>query len=76
MVQHNIITNQYVYIHKETTNSSFMEMHYYLKRTGRRNNNFFLVLFDAGLAGVDPNDPSLPLYMKERVLREICANYW
>ena len=38
MVQNNIITNQYVYIHKETTNSSFMEMHYYLKRTGRRNN--------------------------------------
>lgn len=76
MVQSNIITSQMIYIQKETTNTSFMEMHYYLKRSGRRNNTFFLVLFDAGLAGIDPNDPNLPLFMKERVLRECCANYW
>ena len=71
-----IITQQRVYIQKETTNQSFLDMHYYLKRTGRINNNFMLVLYDAGLAGINPRDPNLHPAMKQRVLREIIVNYW
>ena len=71
-----MVVPQTVYIQRETTNQSFMDMHYFLKRTGRRNNEFFLVLYDAGLAGVDPRDPDLTPEMKQRVLRECCVNYW
>jgi len=71
-----IVTTQTVYIHKETTNQSFIDMHYFLTRTGRVNNDFFLVLYDASLAGVDPRDPNLSPYMKQRVLRECIVNYW
>lgn len=76
MVSNQIRTVQTVYIHKETTNQSFMDMHYYLKQRGNKNNAFFLVLHDRGLAGVDPRDPSLPLAMKQRVFRECVLNYW
>ena len=75
-VNTNIVVQQMVYIQKETTNQSFLDMHYYLKRTGRVNNNFMLVLYDAGLAGVNPRDPQLPTQLKQRVLREIIVNYW
>ena len=51
-------------------------MQYFLKRTGRVNNDFFLALYDAGLAGVDPRDPNLHPVLKERVLRECWVNYW
>lgn len=76
MIQTNVISRQYVYIHKETTNKSFMDMYYYLKRTGRKNNSFHLILYDSGLAGVNPFDPALPANMKARVLRECICNYW
>ena len=75
-VQQNIVAQQYVYIQKETTNQSFIDMYYFLMRTGRRNNNFFLVLYDSGLAGVDPRDPNLHPLMKQRVLKECMVNYW
>lgn len=75
-VSNQIITHQTVYIHKETTNQSFIDMHYYLKYQGRTNHSFFLVLYDRGLAGVDPRDPSLPLEIKLRVMRECSVNYW
>jgi len=71
-----IIAQQMVYIQRETTNQSFLDMHYYLKQTGRANNNFMLVLYDAGLAGVNPRDPNLPTILKQRILREIIVNYW
>ena len=76
MINNQVVTQQTVYIQLETTNQSFIDMHYFLKRSGRMNNNFFLVLFDAGLAGVDPRDPNLPPIMKQRVLRECVINYW
>ena len=72
----NAMIPQTVYIQYETTNQSFLNMHYYLKQVGIKNNEFFLVLYDSGLAGIDPRDPNLPGYMKQRVLRECCANYW
>lgn len=65
-----------VFIHKSTTNQSFLDMHYYLKNKGIQNNDFFLALLDSGLAGVDPRDPNLPSHMKARILRECQLNYW
>lgn len=65
-----------IFIHKSTTNQSFLNMHYYLKNKGIQNNDFFLALLDSGLAGVDPRDPNLPSYMKARILNECRLNYW
>ena len=65
-----------VFIHMETTNKSFLDMHYYLKERGIKNNNFFLALYDTGLRGVDPHDPNLPGYIKTRILTECMRNYW
>ena len=59
-----------------TNNKSFLEMHYFLKSQGIKNNRFMLVLFDPDLAGVDPHDPNLSLMMKQKVLREVSINYW
>lgn len=59
-----------------TTNKSFLNMHYYLKARGIKNNKFMLVLFDPDLAGVDPHDPNLSLIMKQKVTREVVRNYW
>jgi hypothetical protein len=60
----------------ETTNQSFIDMHYFLKQKGIKNNAFFLVLYDRDLAGVDPRDPTLTMQMKTKILRECCCNYW
>ena len=65
-----------IFIHKSTTNQSFLNMHYYLKNKGIQNNDFFLSLLDSGLAGVDPRDPNLPPHMKARVMNECRLNYW
>lgn len=67
---------RFVYIHKETTNKSFLDMHHYLKAIGVQNNDFFLSLLDVGLAGVDPRDPSLTASMKARIMMECRNNYW
>ena len=65
-----------IYIHKETSNKSFLDMHHYLKSIGVQNNDFFLALIDTGLAGVDPRDPHLSPAMKARILQEVRINYW
>ena len=75
-LQQNLVVPRAVYIHKETTNSSFLKMHYYLKSIGVANNDFFLSLIDAGLAGVDPRDPHLSTFMKARIMNECRNNYW
>ena len=51
-------------------------MHFYLKSKGIKNNKFFLVLYDSDLAGVNPRDPRLSIVMKQKVLREVCINFW
>ena len=71
-----LVTPMVLYIHKETTNQSFIDMHHYLKSQGIQNNDFFLCLFDAGLAGVDPRDPNLSQSMKARIMNECRRNYW
>lgn len=73
----NQIQTQYqVYIHKETRNKSFLQIHYYLKSIGIKNNAFFLALYDTDLAGVDPFDPNLTFQMKQKIFRECVVNYW
>ena len=76
MVQQQITTTMQVYIQMETTNQSFIDMHYYLKRVGVRNNDFFLCLYNKNLAGIDPRDPMLSQVQKRMVLQEIMTNYW
>lgn len=62
--------------HMSTTNQSFLDMHYYLKERGIKNNAFFLAIYDTNLIGVDPRDPRLPFEMKKRVLAECYRNFW
>ena len=65
-----------IYYDFDTANKSFLEMHYYLKQRGIKNNRFFLVLYDKDLAGVDPYDPTLSTIMKQKIFRECVSNYW
>ena len=59
-----------------TKNQSFLDMHYFLKRKGIKNNAFFLVLYDSDLIGVDPRDPRLNVHMKKKILAECMRNFW
>lgn len=65
-----------VFYQMNTRNKSFMEMHYYLKAKGIKNNKFHLLLYDNDLANVDPYDPSLPTFMKQKVFLECQRNFW
>ena len=75
-VEQRLVAPRMVYIHKETTNQSFIDMHHFLKSKGIQNNDFFLTLLDPSLAGVNPRDPNLSTQMKYKVMRECCSNYW
>lgn len=65
-----------MYIHDTTTNQSFVDMHYYLKAKGIKNNKFHLQIRDPDLMGVDPRDPNLSLQMKAKVFIECRVNFW
>ena len=65
-----------VFYQMNTKNKSFMEMHYYLKAKGIKNNKFHLLLYDNDLANVDPYDPLLPTFMKQKVFLECQRNFW
>lgn len=65
-----------VFYQMNTKNKSFLEMHYYLKARGIKNNKFHLLLYDKDLAGVDPYDMSLPVYMKQKIFLECQRNFW
>ena len=65
-----------VYSQKTTKNKSFLDMHHYLKSIGIKNNEFMLTLIDPDLDGIDPHDPNLSPYYKQKVLREVMCNYW
>lgn len=65
-----------VYIQKSTKNKSFLDMHRYLKATGRKNNTFMLALLDPDLDGINPHDPNLNTFYKQKILRECICNYW
>ena len=76
VVQQQTSSPMQIYYQMETSNKSFLEMHYFLKAKGIRNNKFFLILYDRDLAGVDPRDPRLNETMKAKVLRECMINVW
>ena len=65
-----------IYAQKTTKNKSFLDMHHYLKSIGIKNNEFMLTLIDPDLDGIDPHDPNLNAYYKQKVLRECLVNYW
>jgi len=65
-----------IYSQKTTKNKSFLEMHYFLKSIGIKNNEFMLALIDPDLDGIDPYDPNLNGIYKQKVLREVMTNYW
>ena len=65
-----------IYSHKTTKNKSFLDMHHYLKSIGIKNNEFMLALIDPDLENINPHDPHLNAYYKQRVLRECMCNYW
>lgn len=75
-IRPNYSYNTNVYIHMSTTNQSFLDMHYYLKDRGIKNHDFFLVLLDPDLASINPRDPKLNSFMKQKILRECLFNYW
>ena len=65
-----------IYAQKTTKNKSFLDMHHYLKSIGVKNNEFMLTLIDPDLDGIDPHDPNLNSYYKQKVLREVLSNFW
>ena len=65
-----------VFYQMNTKNKSFLEMYYYLKARGIKNNKFHLLLYDRDLANVDPYDLNLPTYMKQKIFLECQRNFW
>jgi hypothetical protein len=65
-----------VYYQMNTLNQSFLDMHYYLKAKGIKNNKFHLLLYDNDLAYIDPHDVNLNTYMKQKVFLECQRNFW
>jgi hypothetical protein len=65
-----------IYAQMSTKNKSFLDMHHYLKSIGVRNNKFMLTLIDPDLDGINPFDPTLNAYYKQKILRECICNYW
>lgn len=65
-----------IYYQKTTKNKSFLDMHHYLKSIGIKNNAFMLALIDPDLDGINPHDPNLNAYYKQKVLRECLCNYF
>lgn len=65
-----------IYYQMTTKNKTFLDMYHYLKATGRKNCKFMLALIDPDLDGIDPHDPHLNTFYKQKVLRECLCNYW
>lgn len=76
MIERQNVAKRTIYYQMETTNKSFLDMHHFLKAKGIQNNKFFLILLDPDLAGVNPRDPRLNQFMKQKILREVICNYW
>ena len=66
----------HIHYQMSTNNKSFLNMHYYLKSIGIKNNKFMLGLLDPDLDGIDPFDKTLPPVYKQKILRECMFNYW
>lgn len=75
-VSQQIAIKNMIHVHLETTNKSFLDVHYFLKAKGIKNNAFFLSLYDTDLIGVNPFDPNNSTLYKQKILRECMLNYW
>ena len=75
-IEYNNVGYTTIYYHMSTTNRSFLNMHYYLKDIGIKNNKFMLALLDPDLRAIDPFDPNLNLLYKQKITREVLYNYW
>lgn len=65
-----------IFYQMNTKNQSFLDMHYYLKAKGIKNNKFHLLLYDKDLAYIDPHDPYLDPYTKQKIFLECQRNFW
>ena len=63
-------------IHSSTRNRSFLKMYKTLQELGVKNNKFFLRLYDADLANVNPHDKNLSSVIKKKIVVEIVRNPW
>lgn len=75
MILQNIVKKR-VYIHYETTNKSFLDMHYFLKTKGIKQNTFFLGLLDPDLRAINPFEKNLNLNTQRKILKECNDNYY
>lgn len=64
------------YVHKETSNLSFLKMYKALEMLNVENNDFFLALYDKDLKDVDPFEDDLSDEIRIKILNECIANYW
>lgn len=76
MIHQQQAPKMHVYYQMSTNNKSFLNMHYYLKSIGIKNNRFMLTLLDPDLDGIDPHDKTLSPIYKQKILRECMYNYW
>ena len=63
-------------IQYNTSNKSFLKLHYVLKKMGIKNNTFFLELKNPLLLNINPRDENLPFEIKILVNQEIQQNIW
>ena len=66
---------QPIYDHR-TKNKSFLKVHEQLKLLGVRNNEFFLLLLNPRLQGVDPHDPNISPELAMMVVEECQLNFF
>ena len=64
-----------IYDH-HTKNTSFLKVHKQLKLLGIRNNEFFLLLLNPRLQGVNPHDPNLSPELAMMVIEECQLNFF
>lgn len=66
---------QPIYDHR-TSNKSFLKVHEQLKLLGIRNNEFFLLLLNPRLQGVNPHDPNISPELAMMVVEECQLNFF
>lgn len=60
----------------QTKNTSFLKVHEQLEMLGVRNNEFFLLLLNPRLQGVDPHDPNISPELALMVIEECQLNFF
>jgi len=65
-----------IYYDYQTNNKTFLDMYSHLKKLGITNNNFFLIILNKDLVGVDPFNENLSTSQKIEIIEECRLNYW